>query len=1071
MRKIAILLAFLLFAGMQVVLAQKTITGKVTSSEDGMGIPGAPVLVKGTSIGTITDMSGTFSLAVPATANTLIFSFIGMKSVEVEIGAQKVINVTLDPDSKTLEGVVVTAFGITRQARELGVATSKVSDKQLTQSGASNVMNGLTAKVSGLQINTINNGINPDTKITLRGNRHFLASNQALVVLDGVPISATYLNSINPNDIESVTVLKGASAAALYGNDASNGVMVVSTKKGSKQKPTINVSNTTTFEKISYLPNLQTRFGSGSGESVDNADNNYTLWIGPDRNTDPYTSYENQQFGPEYNGQMVILGGKLVDGSYQMVPYTAVKNQKKNFFQTGVTTQNDISYSGGDESSNFYLSAQDVNTKGVVLDDKNRRSSIRMAGGKKYGTFGADFSMGFTQTNTNVSGGDMNQGRGVYWNVLNTPQHVPLASYKDIDNNPFAALDGYFNAYYPNPYWQLKHSRQLTKRNDFLGSINLSLKPTTWLEFSDRSGLTYNTVNYNDYLDEAIYNDYSKNDPWSQGHMGVTSPYSGQSNDRMDNQINLTNDFLARINKDFGDFSGKLILGTSLYATRYNQITDGASSLVISQFYNISNLVGEPIVSQTTNERRAIGAFADATFGYKNFAFLHVSGRNDWDSRLIKSNRSFFYPGADLSVVLTDMIPALKDGPVLSFLKVRGSLSKTGQISLANWYATVPSYVKGTGFPYGSVAGFRLSTTLSNPNLRPEITYEKEAGLEMSFLRDRIHLTANFYKSNTKDQTIPASISSSTGYRSAYINAGELETKGIETDLNITPLINLGGVVWNLSINYSYSTSKVLSVFPGLNELPIPDPDALFADYASVSYAVVGEQFPLLKVTDVLRDPEGRIIVDAVTGLPKTNPELVPSGHGNPNHILGIVNNFTYKGFGLSIVADYRAGNSIYNKVGFRALDFTGVSEHSALNGRQPFVIPNSVINTGTEANPIYVPNTNVVVTDASRAFWVSSDYATTQKAYVTSAAFWKLREVSLTYDLPVDKFFGSKKVLKAAQVGIVGRNLLMWRPKTNVWTDPEFNNSKAEGNAVGITTEEQTPPTRVYGFSVKLTF
>ena len=294
-----------------------------------MGIPGAPVLVKGTSTGTITDMSGNYSLAVPATSNTLVFSFIGMKSVEVEIGAQKVINVTLSPDSKTLEGVVVTAFGITRQARELGVATAKVSDKQLTQAGASNVMNGLTAKVSGLQINTINNGINPDTKITLRGNRHFLASNQALVVLDGVPISATYLNSINPNDIESVTVLKGASAAALYGNEASNGVMVVSTKKGGKQKPTINVSNTTTFEQVSYLPKLQDRFGSGSGESVDNADNNYTYWIGPDRNTDPYTSYENQQFGPEYNGQMVILGGKLVDGSYQMVPYTAIKNQKR----------------------------------------------------------------------------------------------------------------------------------------------------------------------------------------------------------------------------------------------------------------------------------------------------------------------------------------------------------------------------------------------------------------------------------------------------------------------------------------------------------------------------------------------------------------------------------------------------------------------------------------------------------------------------------------------------------------------------------------------------------------------
>jgi outer membrane receptor protein involved in Fe transport len=675
--------------------------------------------------------------------------------------------------------------------------------------------------------------------------------------------------------------------------------------------------------------------------------------------------------------------------------------------------------------------------------------------------------MGYTQTNTNVSGIDMNQGRGVYWNVLNTPAHVPLTSYKDIEGNKFANLDGYFNAYYPNPYWQIAHSRQLTKRNDFLGSVNLSFKPLPWLEFSNRTGLVFNTINYNDYIDEALYNDYSINDPWGGGHMGTTSPYAGKSNDRMDNQINLSDDFLAKLSKDFGDFSAKLILGGSVLTSRFSEITDGASALVIPNLYNVSNRVGEPLVTQTTNERRSIGAFADATVGYKNFVFLHVSGRNDWDSRLVKANRSFFYPSADVSAVLTDMLPALKDGPVLSFLKVRGSLSKTGQISLANWYATVPSYIAAEGFPFGNNAGFKLNQTLSNPKLKPELTFEKEVGIELGFLRDRFHFIANYYTSNTKDQTIPASISSATGYRSAFINAGELETKGIETDLNITPLINLGGVVWNLSINYSYTTSKVLSIFPGLNELNIPDPDALFVDQQSVAYAVVGQQFPMLKVTDVMRDPEGRIIVDPVTGLPKTNPELVQKGHGNPNHILGIVNNFTYKGFGLGIVADYRAGNSIYNKVGFRALDFTGVSEHSALNGRQPFVIPNSVIDNG---DGTFTPNTTVLVTDASRSFWVSSNYATTQAAYVTSAAFWKLREVSLTYDLPVAKLIGVK-IIKSAQIGIVGRNLLMWRPKTNVWTDPEFNNAKSEGNAVGLTSEEQTPPTRVYGFSVKLTF
>jgi TonB-linked SusC/RagA family outer membrane protein len=1074
MKRFTVLLAFFVFVGFQALQAQNVqITGNVTSADDGSPLPGATVVVKGTTIGTVTNFNGDYELGVPASATTLTISFVGMESQDAVIGGRSQIDVVLKSSALGLDEVIVTAFGIKRNPRELGAATAKVSSEEINQAGTTNVMNGLTAKVSGLQINTINNGVNPETKITLRGNRHFLATNQALVILDGVPISATYLNSINPNDIESVNILKGASAAALYGNEASNGVLIVATKRGTKQKPRINISNTTTFEQISYLPKLQERFGSGSGESLSNADNNYTMWIGPDRNTDPYTSYENQCYGPEFNGQSVILGGKLEDGSYQMVPYKAIKNQKLNFFDIGMSMQNNVSYSAGDENGSFYLSGQDVKTTGTIPGDKNRRTGVRMAGSKNYGIFGAEFTMGFTQTNTNTSGGDMYQGRGVYWNVLNTPAHVPLTKYQNIDTDPFAALDGYFNAYYPNPYWQIKHARNITKRNDILGSVNLSLKPTTWFELSNRTGLTYNTVGFNSYQDEAIYSAYSQSDPWSQGHMGVSSPYSGSAGDAMYSKINISDDLLARINKEFGDFSAKILLGTSMYTARELALSAGSTALVIPGLYNISNRVGEPVVGQATVQRASIGAFADATFGYKNYAFFHVSGRNDWDSRLAKDNRSFFYPGADLSLVLSDMFTGLKDGPILSFLKVRASWSKTGQISIANWYATLPAFNAGSGFPYGSNAGFRLSTTLSNPALKPEITNEKEAGIEMSFVHNRIHLETNVYQSNTSDQTIPASISSATGYYSAYINAGELMTKGIETDLKFTPVVNLGGFAWNLTINHSYSTSEVMSIYPGLDELPINDGTA-YGILNSASYALVGEQFPAIKVTDVLRDPKGRIIVDAVTGLPKKNAELVQMGHGNPNHILGLVNSVTYKGFTLNVVADYRTGNNILNRVG-NALDFTGVSEHSALNGRQPFVIPNSVIQTagaGTadKADDTFSPNTNVLVRDASRAFWVSSDYHNTDAAYVTSAAFWKLREVSVTYDLPVDKIAGGK-LFTGAQIGLVGRNLIMLRPKTNVWTDPEFNTNETTSNAVGFTNEDQTPPTRVYGFTVKLTF
>jgi hypothetical protein len=416
--------------------------------------------------------------------------------------------------------------------------------------------------------------------------------------------------------------------------------------------------------------------------------------------------------------------------------------------------------------------------------------------------------------------------------------------------------------------------------------------------------------------------------------------------------------------------------------------------------------------------------------------------------------------------VLSDAISALKDNTVLSFLKVRGGWSKTGQISLANWYATLPSFNAGygnggTGFPYGSLGGFELNGTLSNPNLRPEITKEFEAGVEMSFIRNRFHLNLNGYQSRTKDQTIPATISYATGYGSAFINAGELQTQGIETDFKLTPLLNFGDFDWNLTINYTYQTSKVLSILPGLDQLAITDVN----NTGSVSYAVVGQQFPSILVSDVERDPAGHIIVDPSTGYPIKDPSLKNLGHGNPNHLLGITNNFSYKGLNLNVVAEYRTGNVIYNQVGSQ-LDFTGATWHTAQNGRQSFVVPNSVLANG---DGTFTPNTNVVVKNAGHLFWTNSDYTAVQSTYVTSAAFWKLREVSLSYDIPVSNILGGK--ITAAQIGIVGRNLIMLRPKTNIWTDPEFNNQGGTSNAVGNTDYNQTPPTRVYGFSVKLTF
>jgi TonB-linked SusC/RagA family outer membrane protein len=1060
MKKLFLLIILFVFSGSFLLAQTRVITGTVTSATEGEGaLPGVTVLVKGTTVGAITDLAGKYTVTAPTTATTLVFSYIGMETMEVEIGGRSVVDAVLESTTVGLSEVVVTAFGIKRQARELGVATAQVSDQQLTQAGVSNIVNGLTAKVSGLQINTVNNGVNPDTRITLRGNRHFLASNQALIVLDGVPVSATYLNSINPNDIANINVLKGASASALYGNEASNGVLVITTRRGTG-RPVIRVSNTTTFETISYLPKLQERFGAGSGEDTVNYPSEYTFWVGPDRHTDPYTSYENQSWGPEFNGQMVILGGVLADGSYQMIPYRAVPDQKRKFFDTGISIQNDVSYSVGDDRNNFYISAQDVKTTGTIPKDKNRRSGFRVAGARTSGIFRADYSMGYSQTNTDLSGDEYFQQRPVYWNVLNTPAEIDLTLYKDIVNNPFANHNGYFNGYYPNPYWAIENSRDQSRKDNLLGSALFAIRPMDWLDISYRGGLIYSTNDDFYYRNGAVFEEYYLSDPWGAGGQPTGSPYAGVSNESLSSSFILTGDFLVQANNKFGDFTSKVIVGNSIYSNKYRYVYVANNSIVIPFLYNIANRLGEPVVDQTHRNRNSIGVFADLTLGYKNFAFLHASARNDWDSRLTKENRSFFYPGVDASIILTDAIPGFKSN-TLSFLKVRGGWSQTGQIALDNWYATLPSFEVGTGFPYGSTTGFRLNTTLSNPLLKPEITQEIEAGLEFSFIRDRIHLEVNAYQSNTKDQTIPATISYASGYASAYINAGELQTQGIETDLRLTPLVSMGEFDWNLTVTYAYNTSKVKSIGEGLDELPLGESAA----NNTVAYAVVGEQFPAIKVTDLKRDPQGRIIVDPVTGSPIKDTELKLFGHGNPNHILGFTSTFSWKGLVLNAVADYRSGHIIVNQVG-ADLSFTGTSWFSAQNGRQNFIIPNSVIEV---ADGVYEENTNIITRTAAQKFWYNGDINQVLSTYTTSAAAWKLREVSLSYSLPVQNLFNG--VIKEAQVGIVGRNLLMFRPVTNMWTDPEFNTLSGTSNIVGYTNVYQTPPTRIYGFSVRLTF
>jgi len=1064
MRKILSLLTVLLLFAALAFSQTRLVTGRVTN-ERGEPIPFATVKVKGGKGGVAADAEGNFRVQAK-TGDVLVLSATGAINKEVEVGTESVVNVSLVKTNEELTSVVVTALGVKKQSRETGFATAVVGTKELNQGKVTNIATGLAAKVSGLQINLVNNGVDPATRITLRGNRSILGNNQALLVLDGVPVSIGYINSINPNDVDNVTVLKGATASALYGSDASNGVIIITTKKGGK-RPVIKVSNTTSFESISYLPKLQTGFGSYGGESY-SAPGGVLI----DPLAAPYFPYENQSYGPAYNGATVPLGGPVrfyrADGSYYdstlMVKYSAKPNEKLNFFDVGVTMQNDISFATGDDNSSFYISMQDVNVKGVVPGDKARRTGARINGMRNYGRFRVDYGLGYTKKTTDQVGGEYSQGRPVYWNVINTPMHVPLTSFKDI-NQPFSDVNGYFNAYYPNPYWAVNNSRNKGNNDDLLGNITMQLKVLDWLNLTGRLGYTGTYYDQKNTTAGVTFADWAIADPLSAGNIPSSLQFVNPSSfDLSIKQSKILGDLFASINKDLSrDLNLKVLVGTSVTKQKARALAISSNSLFIPDFYNTSAVIGQPVVLEEEAQRNDLGAYADVTFGYRDFLFLHATARNDWTSVLDPSNRSFFYPSVDAAFVFTDAIKALSNGKFLSYGKIRAAYSEVGQVSLPGQGVYINTFGAynlenifnvGFGFPFGGTGGYTLDNNYKNPAIRPERTVEKEIGIELGFLNNRINFQAAYFDARTTDQTLPVQISAATGYSGALLNTGAMSNKGYELDLKVSPIVRTrGGLRWDVGANFSYIKNEVLSVYPGLDEVSL----------GNSVYAIVGKPYPSVKVTDWVRDDQGHVIVDKVTGYPTLDPTLKNFGNTNPTIRLGLNTSVSYKGLTFSAVADYRAGNVILNAVG-SALDFGGISWHSAQTNRQRFVFPNSVVDDGTGK---LVPNTSTITADGNWRFWANT-YNQASSVYVTSAAFWKLREMALSYDLPKE-IFSHVNWIKGAQFGLFGRNLLMFRPKENFWTDPEFNENN--GNAIGRTTENQTPPTRIVGFNVTLTF
>jgi len=1072
------LLAALLFLAMDATAQTRSVSGTITDAV-GNPVPFATVKIKGSRQGVSADANGAYVIHKVSEGATLVISSVGFDTKEVQ-ATGNVLNVALVRNSKELSEVVVTtALGIKRQPKELGYATVKLNNDEVTQAKGTNIATGLAAKVSGLQINLVNNSVKPDVRITLRGNRSILGNNQALLVVDDIQLPISYIASINPNDIDNVTVLKGGSASALYGSAASNGVIIVTTKKGTKGKPRVVVSSTVNLEKVAYTPDFQNTFGQYGGEDDPSL---YPGLVFMPGSLHPYVPYENQNYGPRFNGQKVPIGAPIrvykADGSFSIrqdsTTYSAIPNAKKDFFNTGTTFINNVSYSAGDEKSRFFFSFEDNNSKGVLPGDISRRNSLRLNGSRESGIFRVDYNLAYSITHTNTTpgsgvpftwgttgfgggysgGGGYFQNRPVYWEIINQPANINFNRYRNWQTDPFSNPDGYFNAYYGNVWWQIDQTRLDEKKNDLIGNVALSLKPLKWLTLQYKAGIARD--DYSNKYTQAGYKfaNWAIADTFNTGNIPssvkLLSPNEG---DAISYNQRLTSDFIASTHHSLGDFDIKSFLGSSFIDNSIRLMSMSASALVIPDFYNISNRVGEPSVGESINKTRTLGVFGDVTVGYKGYLFLHGSLRNDWTSILSQSNRSYLYPAIDAAFVFTDAIKSLRDNKIISFGKISAAYSRTAQVSIGA-YSLQNTFNVGSGFPFGNTAGFSVNGAYANPDIKPEFSTDKEVGLELGLFDNKVSFKAAAYQTNTINQTIPITISSATGFNLAYVNSGEMSNKGIELDLRINRLIATKDFRWDVSGNFSYNDNKLLSLGYGVSEIGV----------GGNSYAVIGRAYPALKMQDWTRDPQGRIIVNANTGYPSIDPAFKYFGTTNPPYKIGLTTTFTYKGFALNAVADGRFGAVIFNSAG-SSLDFTGVSAYSASSGRQPFVIPNSSYFDASKN--AYVPNTNHNTLDGNLSFWAST-WNTVGTNYINSADFWKLRELTLSYTFS-PKVLRSLKYVNGLSVGVVGRNLLVIRAKENVWSDPEFANTT--GNGIGTTDINQLPPTKFYGFNVTVTF
>jgi TonB-linked SusC/RagA family outer membrane protein len=1045
-----LLAAVILVAPAGQVFAQtRTLTGKITSKSDNKPLAGTKVQLKGTTRGAISDRDGNYSITV-SEGSTIVFSNVGFLRREIRVPAEGVLNVELAFDDVLLDEVVVTALGVERDRRSLGYSVGTVQGESLTQAREMNVANALVGRVAGVRVNIAPTGAGGSSRVVIRGEKQLQANNQPLYVVDGIPIDnespnqagqfggtdfGDGISSINPDDIETMTVLKGAAASALYGTRAQNGVIVITTKKGyARDGIGVEYNGNLTFENPLVLPDYQNEYGHGDRGVV-----------------------------PAMQAGVLLLGtnswGARLDGSPQTFfdgvvrPYVAQPNNIRDFYQTGRTLTNTVALSGGNQAANFRFSASNMDNVGIIPNTSFQRLTLTLRGQATLGErltadVKANYIREYAPNRPSLSDAADNPARSL--NAI--PRSVDINLLRDYRNpTPTSNLDiqrrwQTRDNFSPNPFWSVFENRNPSTRDRLIAAASLKYQIADPLSVQVRAGRdAYN------YRQAQI-------DP-----QGTLNKPDGDIVERNIFQEEINSDFLITYDQSLtDDFRLTVNAGGNILFRKNEQFSILGSQFISRDFLAVTNtLVRE--AGYSLNQKQINSFYGSATLAFKDYLFLEVTARNDWSSTLPGANNSYFYPSVNATFNFSQ---ALSLPSEISFGKIRASFAQVGgdtdpyQLQLLYSYAALP-YTAGrnTNMVLAQAPQFNIP----NGTLKPTISNNFEAGLEMKFFDGRLGFDVTYYQQDVRNQIIPISISPATGFTGALINAGRMTNEGIEVLVTGTP-VRTPEFTWETSINLARNWNLVAELYPGIRNLDIGA-----ARVGATVLAVERQAYGVIRGTAYLRDSSQAgfpIVYNATTGLPLPNPIQKDLGNAIPNLIGGFSNTFSFAGFTLGALIDFRVGGQIYSLTNANSY-ITGQNKGTipGREGARPdSILAVGVMNTGTTAAPVYVPNTRrAYVQD----FW--SAYGGITENFMYDASFVKLREITLGYSFNAaalrDTFVGS--FLTGIRVSVVVRNAaILFSRIPNV--DPESNYSN--GNAQGL--EYNTlPSTRSYGVNLTLKF